>query len=304
MTPPDSKTQEVAEAEALRASAEVDGDGDGGDGARVQELEKENAELQDQLLRARAEFENFRKRASRERQDARAYGHEALARDLLDALDNLERALAHIAPGDALREGLELVQRDLLAALERHGVREMEAAGARFDPKLHEAMAQVADAQREPGVVLEVLQKGYHLRDRLLRPARVTVTTTPPPPAEASNNDNADGDDDAAADTDGADNNNNVTADATTVTDITDDDGTDSITVTTAAPYIYRDAAVTTGATVETISGDQPPREDAIRTKAPVMRHAQRPNQAAPRHQTTRRVRPRRVRIFGAAGGS
>ncbi len=157
---------------------------------RSAELEAQNEQLKDQLLRLQADFENHRKRSFQQQQNALHYGHEALARDLLGTLDNLERAAIHAAQSGprkfkALQQGVELLQRELHAVLERHGIQMIDAEGAPFDPKLHEAMAQVEDTSRAPGLVIEVLQKGYRLREHLLRPARVTVSKAPSPPPEA-----------------------------------------------------------------------------------------------------------------------
>jgi molecular chaperone GrpE len=152
--------------------------------ARAEELEAENAALQDRLLRLQADFDNHRRRTLKERQDALQYGHENLVKDLLGTVDNLERAIEHASQSDGgdlegMLQGVELVQRELLAALAQHAVSEIEVADGVFDPNLHEAMAQVEDPERPPGSVVQVLQKGYQLRDRLLRPTRVLVSKAP-----------------------------------------------------------------------------------------------------------------------------
>jgi molecular chaperone GrpE len=141
-------------------------------------------EARDQLLRLQADFDNFRKRALKERNEVLHYGHQNLVKELLSVVDNLERAIGHARAsggGDlgGFLQGVELVQRELLGALEKHGVGRVEALGQLFDPAVHEAMAQVPDAAAAPGTVLEVLQEGYRLRDRLLRPARVVVARPP-----------------------------------------------------------------------------------------------------------------------------
>jgi molecular chaperone GrpE len=124
-------------------------------------LRAELEETRDRLLRTQADFENFRRRALRERTEAHNYGHQNLVKDLLSAVDNL------------------VVRREFLGALARHGVNEIDALGKAFDPALHEAMAQTPDASVAPNSVIEVLEKGYQLRDRLVRPARVVVTQAP-----------------------------------------------------------------------------------------------------------------------------
>lgn len=143
-------------------------------------LREELADADDRLLRLQAEFENFRKRALRERQEALQYGSQNLFKDLVSVVDNLERAIAHAREsggGDlaSFLQGVELVQRELLAVLEKNHVTEIEALGKPFDPSLHEAMAQVESGAVPPNTVIDVLQKGFQLRDRLVRPARVIV---------------------------------------------------------------------------------------------------------------------------------
>jgi len=148
--------------------------------ARIEDLSAELVETKDRLIRLQADFENFRRRALREREEAIRYGAQNLFKDLLTTVDNLERAIDHARRGgggdsENLLQGVELVQKDLLGLMARHGVTEIDAIGKPFDPAQHEAMAQAADASVAPNTVLEVLQKGYKLRDRLLRPARVIV---------------------------------------------------------------------------------------------------------------------------------
>ncbi len=152
-----------------------------------EELERIRGELiqsQDKQMRLQADFENFRKRALRERTELIRYGHENLVKDLLSTVDNLDRAIEHTQQSDggdleSLLQGVELLQRELHAILERHAVREIEAMGRAFDPALHEAMAQVPDASVAPNTVIDVLQKGYQLHGRLLRPTRVAVAREP-----------------------------------------------------------------------------------------------------------------------------
>ena len=149
--------------------------------AREVELTAELEASRDRALRLQADLENFRRRAARERLEAEQYGHQNLVKDLLTAVDNLERAIGHArrsGGGDleSLLQGVELVRRDLSGALARHGVAAIEAVGRPFDPALHEAMAQAPDDSVAPNTVVEELQKGYRLRDRLLRPARVIVS--------------------------------------------------------------------------------------------------------------------------------
>jgi molecular chaperone GrpE len=151
---------------------------------RVKELEAELEALRDRHLRLQADLENFRRRALKEREDAHAFGHQNLVKDLLPTVDNLERAIDHARQnqvGDlqGLLQGVELVERELLAALAKHGVTVIAPEGEPFDPAVHEAMAQVEDETREENTVVQVLQRGYSLHDRLIRPARVIVSRRP-----------------------------------------------------------------------------------------------------------------------------
>jgi molecular chaperone GrpE len=137
--------------------------------------------MKDRLLRLQADFENYRRRVLKEREDTFNYGHENLVKDLLAPVDNLERAieLARRRDGGDLEgflQGVELVLRELNGILAKHGVSEIAAQGRSFDPQVHEAMAQEpAAGGAAPNTVTRVLEKGYRLRDRLLRPARVVV---------------------------------------------------------------------------------------------------------------------------------
>lgn len=153
--------------------------------AEYESAREELEAAKDRLLRLTAEFDNFRKRTLRERQESQLYGHQNLVKDLLAVVDNLERAVQHGGESEGagelqgLREGVELVLRELLGLLERYGVGVIDAEGRPFDPALHEAMAQVPDTSVAPNTVVQVLQKGYTLRDRMLRPARVVVSRAP-----------------------------------------------------------------------------------------------------------------------------
>lgn len=144
----------------------------------------ELSQTQDRLLRLQADFENFRRRALKERTEIHQYGHQNLVKDLLSTVDNLDRAIDHAKKGgggdqEVLLQGVELVKKDLLTALAKNGVSEIVAIGKPFDPALHEAMAQLPDGSVPPNTVVEEMQKGYLLRDRLLRPARVAVARAP-----------------------------------------------------------------------------------------------------------------------------
>jgi molecular chaperone GrpE len=159
--------------------------------ARVAALEAElaaaRAEAQqanDRWVRERADLENIKRRAAREKQDAVRFGTESLVRELLPVLDNLERAVEHAqrgGDGKPLVEGVELVRKTLHDLLERHGVRRVPARGERFDPTHHEAVAHVESSEHPQGAVIEEHQAGYTLHDRLLRPALVSVSKGTPP---------------------------------------------------------------------------------------------------------------------------
>jgi len=138
----------------------------------------------ERFMRLSADFENSRRRALKERQDAYRYGPENLVKALLGTVDNLERAIEHSRRSEgsdlaSLLEGVELVQREFLTGLENNFVTEVEAIGKPFDPALHEAMVQLPNSSVPPNTVVDVLQKGYLLRDRLLRPARVAIARAP-----------------------------------------------------------------------------------------------------------------------------
>lgn len=147
-------------------------------------LAQEVTETKDKLLRALAEMENLRRRTEREVADARVYGVTGLARDLIGVADDLRRALdaadesAAIVdgPAKALCEGVELIERQLLKVLERHGIRVFDPQGAKFDPNVHQALLEVADANIPAGSVVQVIQPGFMIGERVLRPAMVSVS--------------------------------------------------------------------------------------------------------------------------------
>jgi molecular chaperone GrpE len=145
---------------------------------QVEALRRERDDLQDQLLRRRAEFENYRKRVERDRQQAGLDAVAAVLKGLIPTIDNLDRALD--APGgEGLREGVELIRRELLALLEAQGVVRDDPKGERFDPERHQALAHETVPGHEDGTVVEVFGKGYSYKDRLLRPALVKVAKDP-----------------------------------------------------------------------------------------------------------------------------
>jgi len=142
---------------------------------KIQALEAEVEALKDQVLRKRAEFDNFRRRMERDRQNTWNDASADIFRSLVPTLDNLERALKLAAPEDPLREGVVLIHRELLALLESRGLTVEDPTGQPFDPERHQALSQEPVPGAEPGTVVETLSKGYLLKDRLLRPALVKV---------------------------------------------------------------------------------------------------------------------------------
>lgn len=173
--------EEIEAAEAAEAGA--------GDYEALMRLMKENEELKDRALRAAAEVENMRRRAARDVQDARAYSIANFARDMLTVADDLQRALDAIpaearasddAGFKALIEGVEITARGLLAALERHGVKKLVPEGEKFDPNFHEALFEIPNPQVVSGTVLQVVQPGYSIGERMLRPAKVGVSKDGP----------------------------------------------------------------------------------------------------------------------------
>jgi molecular chaperone GrpE len=164
-------------------------------GAPGEEASKEDAEkteLKDRLLRTLAEMENLRKRTEKEVADTRSYAVASFARDMISVADNLRRALDALTPQtrDAadgalkgLIEGIELTERELLKTFEKHGVRKVDPAGEKFDPHLHQAMFEAPHESLAKGQVHTVVQPGYAIRERVLRPALVGVSSGAPAPA-------------------------------------------------------------------------------------------------------------------------
>lgn len=144
----------------------------------LEELRRERDSLQDRLLRTAAEFDNYRKRMDRERRELAEYTAGEVMTELLPIVDNLERALQAAAEDDPLRKGVELIHRQMLDVLRKRGVKPIEALGADFDPNFHQAVIHEESAEHREGEVMEELQRGYVIGDRLLRPAMVKVAKT------------------------------------------------------------------------------------------------------------------------------
>jgi len=154
----------------------------------VDVLKEENAQLKDKLLRTLADMENLRKRLEREKAEATLYAASNFARDLLSVADNFSRALAAVTPeqraaademSSNLVAGIEVTERELINVLERHGIRRIDAMGQKFDPNMHQAMFEVPTADHPAGTVVQVMQNGYAIGNRCLRPALVGVAKAP-----------------------------------------------------------------------------------------------------------------------------
>jgi molecular chaperone GrpE len=157
--------------------------------ARLEQAEQELERYRDQALRAQAEAENTRRRASRDVENAHKYALEKFAADLLPVVDSLEKAVEVAAASqgaESLGEGVELSMKLFLSVLEKHGLQRIDPLGEPFDPRLHEAMTMVPSPHAEPNSVLEVMQRGYVLNGRLVRAAKVVVARAPDP--ESSRN--------------------------------------------------------------------------------------------------------------------
>jgi molecular chaperone GrpE len=166
-------------------------------------LAKEAADLKDRLLRTLAEMENLRRRTEREVADSRVYAVTNFARDILAVADNMERAMKALddeirdkadAGVKALLDGVELTERELIKVMEKHGIKRLEPQGQKFDPNLHQAMFELPDPSVPPGTVVQVMQPGYTIGERVLRPALVGIAKGGPkaaPAGDAPANDNS-----------------------------------------------------------------------------------------------------------------
>ncbi len=168
-------SEDLPEGEALATGGAA-----GAEPVDVEALLAERDQLKDQLLRARAEFDNFRKRNARDYERLRKTAAEALVRDLLPVMDHLELALKHAdGESNAVVEGIQMVARQFADVLGRHGVVPIPALGEAFDPNVHEAMMQRPDDDAEPNTVLEEFQRGYCMGELVLRPSKVVVSSAP-----------------------------------------------------------------------------------------------------------------------------
>ncbi|GEN52016.1 nucleotide exchange factor GrpE [Halobacillus faecis] len=144
----------------------------------LEKLRQEKEEINNRLLRLQADYDNFRRRTQKEKEADRKYRSQSLVEELIPALDNFERALQVEVDGDAAKNfanGMKMVYDQFKAALEKEGVEEIPAEGEEFDPHMHQAIMQVEDENYESNIVVEELQKGYRLKDRVIRPSMVKV---------------------------------------------------------------------------------------------------------------------------------
>ena len=178
----------VSENEDAAQATEISSDG-------VEDMteEEEIADLKDKLLRTLADMENLRRRSQKDREDALKYSSANFARDMLSVADNLRRAIESIPeeadPDGAAMvgfiEGVALTEKELLSTLERHGIEKIDPMGEKFDPQFHEAMFEIPTVDAESGTVLQVVEAGYVIHDRLLRPAKVGIAKAGSAPAES-----------------------------------------------------------------------------------------------------------------------
>jgi molecular chaperone GrpE len=155
---------------------------------RLKALEQEKNDLSDRLLRTMAEFDNYRKRVTREKEGLLKYGTERIAFEILPVIDNFERAMEQSQQGTdpvAVVDGLKMILKQLMAALEKFEIKPFHSVGEQFNPEIHEAMAQQEHPDHEDNTVIEQFQKGYMLGEKMLRPARVLVSRAPATPDEA-----------------------------------------------------------------------------------------------------------------------
>jgi molecular chaperone GrpE len=171
----------MEQADSLRAQLELST-------AKGRETLEKLKQEHERFLRASADLDNYKKRAVREREDIQRFGNEKILKDILPAVDGLDRALAAAPTGDPLADGVRLVRATLEQALARHGVTSFSALGQKFDPAFHEALLQVPTAEKAPGTVVLEHARGFKLHERLVRPAMVGVAVEPAKkdPAEPS----------------------------------------------------------------------------------------------------------------------
>ena len=178
-SPDEDAAPQTDAAGAVEEPSDTEGDGIEGEDP-LAEAKQEASDYYDRLLRLSAEFENYKKRSSRELADFRKFANEQIIKDLLGVIDNLERALASASgqegSADSIAEGVDMTLKEILKILEKHGVTVIAAQGETFDPTYHQAVMQQASDDHPPNTVVQELQKGYLLHNRLLRPSMVAVS--------------------------------------------------------------------------------------------------------------------------------
>jgi molecular chaperone GrpE len=181
--PGPSASEQAMDELAAAMAAEGSGSAESRSTVTPADLQRKVDELQDRLLRTQAEMENFRRRVHREQDESRKFESLRLLRDILPGLDGLDRAIASAEQtGDMqnLLDGIRMVATQFRDTLKTHAAEPIEAMGKPFDPNLHEALTQIPSADHEPMTVLQVVEMGYRLHDRIVRPARVIVSCAPP----------------------------------------------------------------------------------------------------------------------------
>lgn len=171
------EVEELEEAEVDEVE-ETDAEGNDEDGSELENLKSEVELYKDRIARLQAEFENYKKRVEREKAGLIQYGVQDLAMEILPVIDNFERALEVEETEDfkGFYEGVEMIKNQLLASLEKEGVKEIEALEKPFDPNYHNAVSQIDSESHDEGIVVEVYQKGYQLKDKVIRPSMVVVS--------------------------------------------------------------------------------------------------------------------------------
>ena len=180
----DGKNKDLGSGENFVGGGDTEGDALRRDDLlkALQQKDEELSQKQDRLLRCQADHENYKKRVEREKADMLKYSNERLMKEFLPVLDNFERSLSHVRNTNSVEsviEGIELTRKELFHTLTRFGLREITSRGEKFDPSQHEATAQVPTSAQQEGTVVEELQKGYFIHERLLRPAMVMVAVPP-----------------------------------------------------------------------------------------------------------------------------
>ncbi len=186
--PPQGSAGPVEEAVAGSESPEPEGASARPERAEIDVLRKEHAELNERYVRLHAEFDNYKKRVAKDREELRKFANEGIIMELLSVIDHLEMAVKH-AQGDALAnviKGVEITLKEFERVLENNGVRRIEARGQEFDPNIHHAMTQVPTGEARANTVMEEFRTGYQLHEKVIRPSLVAVATAPPEPAPES----------------------------------------------------------------------------------------------------------------------